>query len=190
MLKTAISRSGLEVITTCSPHNFGMVRALGADAVFDYTSSNVGSDIRELTRNGLYHAFDCISTDESARICAGALSDDTTKQTPVYSALLYCAFPRKDVCVNVTVAQTIFGESFTKPELGPENFPEDKEDYEFGQTFWKIAEELLAERKFKVHPPDVRGGGIEGVLKGLEELKLGKVSGKKLVYNLGAAKGN
>ncbi|KAL2279291.1 hypothetical protein FJTKL_13501 [Diaporthe vaccinii] len=187
--------SGLEVITTCSPHNFTMVRDLGADAVFDYKSPNVGSNIRELTRNGLYHAFDCISTDDSARICADALSDDTASTKPMYSALLYCAFPRKDVWVNVTVAQTIFGDSFTKPELGPEHFPADTGDYEFGQAFWKMAEGLLSEGKFKVHPSDARGGGLEGVLKGLEELKLGNVRGKKLVYNLpisgqtGATKG-
>ncbi|KAG8157330.1 hypothetical protein KVR01_012714 [Diaporthe batatas] len=181
--------SGLSVITTCSPHNFAMVSDLGADAVFDYASPNVGSDIRELTQNGLYYAFDCISTEESARICADALSEDTISKKPVYSAVLYCHFPRKDVCVKFTVAQTIFGKSFNKPELGPEDFPEDTGDYEFGQTFWKIAEGLLAEGKFKVHPRDVRGGGLEGVLKGLEELKVGKVSGKKLVYNIGAAKG-
>lgn len=184
MLKTVISRSGLEVIATCSTHNFAMVRDMGADAVFDYNSPNVGSDIRELTRNGLYHAFDCISTDESARICADALSDDTASKKPMYSALLYCAFPREDVCVNVTVAHTIFGESFTKPELGPEDFPADAGDYEFGQAFWKMTEGLMAEGKFKVHPRDVRGGGLEGALKGLEALKLGEVRGKKLVYNL------
>jgi len=195
MLNKVISRSGLEVVATCSPHNFAMVRDLGADAVFDYKSPSVGSDIRELTRNGLYHAFDCISTDESARICADALSDDTASQKPGYSALLYCAFPREDVCVNVTVAHTIFGESFTKPELGPGNFPADASDYEFGQAFWKMTKGLFAEGKLKVHPPDIRGGGLEGVLEGLEELKLGKVSGRKLVYNLaacgqnGAAKG-
>lgn len=172
-----------------------MVRELGADAVFDYKSPNVGSDIRELAQNGLYHAFDCISTDESARICADALSDDTASKKPMYSALLYGAFPREDVCVNFTVANTIFGESFTIPELGPEYFLADTEDYEFGKAFWKMTERLLADGKFKVHPLDVRSGGLEGVLKGLEELSLGKVSGKKLVYNLapsgqnGAAKG-
>jgi NADPH:quinone reductase-like Zn-dependent oxidoreductase len=29
-------RSGLEVITTSSPHNFELLKSLGADHVFDY----------------------------------------------------------------------------------------------------------------------------------------------------------
>ncbi|TLS21274.1 uncharacterized protein PpBr36_10615 [Pyricularia pennisetigena] len=176
--------AGLEVITTCSPHHFHMVRKLGADAVFDYKEPNVGSEIRKLTENALYHAFDCISTEHSARICADALSEHTTGKEPTYSALLYCEFPRRDVRVVVTVAQTIFGEPFTIPELGPENFPGDVDHFEFGKRFWKLTQTLLAEGKLKAHPADVRGGDLEGVLEGLEELRRGKISGKKLVYTL------
>lgn len=163
-----------------------MVQSLGADAVFDYKSCTVGEDIRKFTHNRLYHVFDCISTDESARICAEALSNDVVERKPIYSAVLYCAFPRDDVQVNVTVAHTIFGESFTKPELGPENFPANAEDYEFGKKFWKLSEKFLIEGMFQVHRPDIRSGGLEGVLEGLDELMRGKVSGKKLVYTLAA----
>lgn len=163
-----------------------MVQSLGADAVFDYKSSTVGEDIRKLTHNRLYHVFDCVSTDESARICADALSNDVVERKPIYGAVLYCTFPRDDVQVNVTVAHTIFGESFTKPELGPENFPANAEDYEFGKKFWKLSEKLLTEGMFQVHRPDIRSGGLEGVLEGLDELMRGKVSGKKLVYTLAA----
>ncbi|KAF4535868.1 Zinc-binding oxidoreductase protein [Lasiodiplodia theobromae] len=177
--------SGLEVIATCSPRNFEMVKSLGADAVFDYNSPTVGADIRKHTGNKLYHAFDCIAEGNSAQICADALSDaqsDGAKK-PVYSALLYCDFPRKDVEAKYTLAYTTFGEAFTK-SFGPGNFPASKEDYEFGKMFWKLTEELLAKGQFKVHNPDVRTGGLEGVLEGLEELRQGKVSGKKLVYKL------
>ncbi|KAF0318033.1 hypothetical protein GQ607_014730 [Colletotrichum asianum] len=176
--------SGFKVMTTCSPHSFGMVHGLGAEAAFDYKSPNVGSDIRKFTQNRLYYAFDCISTDESARNCADALSDDTASKKPIYSALLYCAFPREDVCTKVTVAHTVFGKSFIKPELGPENFPANTGDYEYGKAFWEMTQELLTQSKLKSHPSDVRSGGLEGVLKGLEELKQGKASGKKLVYEL------
>jgi hypothetical protein len=31
-------RSGLEVIATASPHNFDLLKKLGADHVFDYVS--------------------------------------------------------------------------------------------------------------------------------------------------------
>ncbi|EOD52107.1 putative zinc-binding oxidoreductase protein [Neofusicoccum parvum UCRNP2] len=176
--------SGLEVIATASPHNFDMLKSLGADAVFDYNSPTVGADIRKHTANKLYYAFDCIAEGSSAQICADALSSDEGK--PAYSALLFCEFPRKDIQPKYTLGYTTFGETFTKA-FGPGEFPASKEDYEFGSSFWKLTEQLLAEGKFKVHRPDVRGGGLEGVLEGLEELKAGKVSGKKLVYKIADA---
>ncbi|KAL1795379.1 hypothetical protein ACET3X_007195 [Alternaria dauci] len=179
--------SGLDVITTSSPHNYGMLESLGADAVFDYSLPDVGDRIRKYTDNKLYYAFDCIATDASARICADALSDDVAMKAPMYSAVLYCVFPRQDVQVNVTVAYTIFGSSFNKPELGPEEFPASKEDYEFGKRFWKISEKLLREGQFKVHPFEARSGGLEAVLDGLDELMRGEVRGKKLVYMLSSA---
>lgn len=94
--------------------------------------------------------------------------------------------PREDVEARTTLGYTIFGEGFTKA-FGPGHFPASQEDYEFGKKFWKLSEKLLAEGKFKVHRPDVRGGGLEGVLEGLDELRQGKVSGKKLVYKISEA---
>ncbi|KKY16485.1 putative zinc-binding oxidoreductase [Diplodia seriata] len=175
--------SGLEVIATCSPRNFDKVKSLGADAVFDYNSGTVGADIRKHTDNKLYHAFDCIAEGNSAEICAAALSSDSAAKKPVYSALLYIELPRKDVEAKYTLGYTIFGEEVTKPFI-PKTLPANREDYEFGCMFWRLSEKLLSEGKFSVHTPDVRGGGLQGVLEGLEELKLGKVSGKKLVYKL------
>ncbi|TLD11762.1 hypothetical protein PspLS_11653 [Pyricularia sp. CBS 133598] len=172
------------VVTPCSSRHFEMVRMLGADAVFDYREPKVGSVIHKLTRDALYHAFDCISTRESAKICADALSENVASKTPIYSALLYCEFPRTDVRVVVTVAQIIFGKSFTIPELGREHFPADIGDYEFGRQFWTLTRTLLAKGKIRAHPTDVRGGDPEGVLEGLEELRQAQVAGKKLVYEL------
>lgn len=71
---------------------------------------------------------------------------------------------------------------------GPE-FEAKREDQEFAARFWKMAGELLAQGKLKVHPPDVRPGGLEGVLEGLDELRQGKVSGKKLVYRVADTQG-
>ena len=48
----------------------------------------------------------------------------------------------------------------------------------------EVADPLIAEGKIKVHPPEVRGEGLKGVLSGLQDLKAGKVSGKKLVYRV------
>ena len=46
-----------------------------------------------------------------------------------------------------------------------------------------IIESLLEQRKLKVHPSRV-GQGLESVLGGTEEVRLGKISGQKLVYTV------
>ena len=56
--------------------------------------------------------------------------------------------------------------------------------HRFGKIFWELAERVLAEKKVKVHPVDIRPGGLKGVLEGMEEMRQGKVSGKKLVYKV------
>lgn len=172
-------RSGLTVLTTCSPHNFDLVKSLGATAAFDYKSPDCAKQIREYTNNNLKYAFDIISLGPSAKICADALSSTSGC---VYSALLPVDMPRKDVDDHgFTMAYTAMGEYFT---FGPIEFPAKQEDFEFAQMFWGMAEKLLGEGKFKVHPPSVRKGGLKGVLEGLQEMREEKVSGQKLVYKV------
>ncbi|KAL0263387.1 hypothetical protein SLS55_002367 [Diplodia seriata] len=170
--------SGLTVVTTCSPHNFDLVRRLGADHVFDYKSPTVGAEIRAATNDGLRHAFDCIAYDSTAAICAAALT--SASGVAKYSSLLTVEkFPRADVENAGTLAYTALGETFRK---GAKEFPANEDHLAFAARFWKLTEELLAQGKLKVHPPQVREGGLEGVLDGLEDLRQDKVSGVKLVY--------
>jgi len=175
--------SGLEVITTCSERNFSYVKSLGADAAFDYNSPSCGADIRKHTNNKLFYAFDCISEKNSPQICAEALSSSSSTQKPIYSTLLKTEMPRDDVQMRHTIGYTVVGEAFTMGPNGPE-FPAKPEDFEFGKKFWKLATDLLEKRKYKVHQIELRSGGLEGVLKGLDDLKDGRVSGKKLVYRV------
>ncbi|PQE14706.1 zinc-binding oxidoreductase protein [Rutstroemia sp. NJR-2017a BBW] len=51
-------------------------------------------------------------------------------------------------------------------------------------TWFNLTEKLVAEGKVVAHPAKVGNGGLEGVLQGLDDMKNGKVSGQKLVYNL------
>lgn len=170
--------SGLQVITTCSPHNFDFVKSLGADAVYDYKSPNVGAEIREFAKDKIAHVFDCISEGTSPEICAQAFGSKGGK----YSALLVVEnFPRDDVINALTLGYTATGEAF--PKFGAD-WPANPEHLEFASRFWKIAGELLAQGKIKPHPADVREGGLEGIFKGLQEMREGKVSGKKLVYKI------
>lgn len=62
------SLTGLQVISTCSPHNFDCVRQLGATHVLDYCSEDIPSRVREITNGrGVDAIVDAVSS-ESATI--------------------------------------------------------------------------------------------------------------------------
>lgn len=77
---------------------------------------------------------------------------------------------------------TVFGEGF---KFGKQlEYPPIPEDFEYTKKFIKLTEKLLAEGKLKAHRTKVGADGLKGVLKGLEDMKAGKVSGEKLVYRV------
>ena len=171
------------VASTSSPHNFDLVKTYGADIVLDYNDPNCASEIRNRTDGNVYYAFDTPADAESARICAEVLSTDATARQPVYNALLagLGKFPRQDVKNTFTFAYTVFGEEYHGGDI---HHDADEEDFAFGTRFARIVEDLLEKGKVKTHPVDVRTGGWERVLEGVDELRQKKVSGKKLVYKI------
>lgn len=182
--------SGFSVVTTASSHHHDYVRSLGADAVFDYKSPTCAEDIKawaEGKGQKLRKAWDCISLDSSAEICAKALADDDEGGT--WAGLLPV---EKDKLLSwnknikgplVTLGYDAFGEEYT---FGPHTREVKSGELEHAREFWELARDLLEDGKLKTTRPTVnRGGeGVEGVLKGLEELRKGRVSGEKLVYTL------
>jgi len=176
--------SGLNVVTTCSPHNFDYVKSLGADAAFDYSSKTCSNDIKAYTNNELKHVFDCISEGDSTKISVEAMSSEGG----VYSTLLPISKMTVEsinpqVTMKMTLGYTVVGEAF---KFGPQPYEAKPEDFEFGKTFWELSRGLLADGKVKVHRSSVNEGGkgLEGALKGLQVMREGKVSGNKLVYTL------
>nr|AGQ43603.1 short chain dehydrogenase [Alternaria jesenskae] len=169
--------SGYHVVTTCSPHNFELMKSLGADQVFDYRETTSADCIRQCTQNKLKLVFDTISLETSARFCDRAMSTEGGE----YSALLNVSIERTNVSSRWTLAYTVFGESFT---LGEDHFAAIPEDYAFGKEFWDVAMKFVTNGSIKVHPPKVMPGGLAQILDGLELLQNGLVSGEKLVYNV------
>ncbi|KAK3630657.1 hypothetical protein LTR56_017337 [Elasticomyces elasticus] len=170
--------SGCEVVATCSPRNFDLVKSLGASAAFDYNDPECAKKIREHTQDKLTKAFDCIAEGESPKICSEAISS----KGGVVSYLLPTKHERSDVENKSTLGYTIFGEAFN---FAGHDMPASQEDFEKGREFWELSTKLLAEKKIQVHPPRMEKGGLEGVFDGMKQLKEGKVSGVKLVYHIG-----
>ena len=57
-----------------------------------------------------------------------------------------------------------------------------KEMFDSAIKFAKFAEGKLRSGEVKCHPNEVRGGGLQCVLEGIQAMREGKVKGKKLVY--------
>lgn len=177
--------SGLIVITTCSPHNFNLVKSLGADAVFDYKSPTCAADIKQLTKNRLTYAWDC--TGDGAGICGQAMSDcePGTYGTimPADYELLSATNPQVHGQEFIRGYDTM-GESYYW--LGQTPVTPNLEEMQFYQSFLKLTQSLLQNGSIKPLPAAVNknGSGLEGVLKGLEEMREGHVSGEKLIYTI------
>ncbi|TGJ84293.1 hypothetical protein E0Z10_g4471 [Xylaria hypoxylon] len=179
--------SGLTVIATASPHNFELLKAVGADHVFDYKSPTVGGDIRALTENKLKYAWDC--TGYGAEISAAALSDNEDGGKPKYAGIIPV---KRDVfdAINpvvegpfFTLGYDVFGVEYNR--FGTRYTP-DPEEAVFATKFWAITQELLESGKLTPLKPEVNrfGAGLEGIIHGLDELRNDRVSGTKLVYTL------
>ncbi|KAJ3156042.1 hypothetical protein HDU89_005606 [Geranomyces variabilis] len=173
--------SGWKVVATSSPHNFDLLKSLGADNVVDYNAKDAGKQIREYTNDKLAHVFDCISTDDSIAIGVAALGSAGGKISTLLDVKLPASADASKITVQMTLAYTAIGEAFSK--FG-KDFPPIPQNYKFAAEFWALAQTLLDEGKLKVHPVDAREGGLNGVLDGLDLLRKNKVSGKKLVYSV------
>lgn len=65
---------GLDVITTCSPHNTDLVRSYGAKHVFDYNDPKVIEKITQAAPD-LQYIFDTIGTTTSSGLSSQAFGD-------------------------------------------------------------------------------------------------------------------
>ncbi|KAK4497713.1 hypothetical protein PRZ48_010366 [Zasmidium cellare] len=169
--------SGARVLATASPHNHALLKALGAEEVFDYRDPSCASKIRDYTNDSLTLVLDCIAEGSSPAICSEAISS----KGGAVGYLLKAEHDRKDVENKRTLGYTVIGEAFTK---GGNDMPAKPEDFEYCKRFFELTQKLVNAGQLAVHPPSVRGDGLVGVFDGLSELMEGKVSGVKLVYRI------
>jgi NADPH:quinone reductase-like Zn-dependent oxidoreductase len=174
----------MTVIATASPHNFDYLKSLGAEIVFDYRSPTCASDIKQYTKNKLELAWDCMGT--GVEICATAMSDAETGVygtiNPADEKLLKEINPKLDG-PRFTIGYDAFGETYVW--MGEEVAPK-PDELEFATAFFEMSEGLLDRGIIKPIRPIVNktGMGLDGALKGLDELRANKVSGTRLVYTL------
>lgn len=176
--------SGLTVAATASQHNFGLLKALGADQVFDYKDPGCASRIRQWTGDNLHYVFDCVYGPSSVRISADALASSAPPTGLHFTTLAIPSFPRKDVTAKSSWAYFATGEGFEKAGRW---YPANADHYSFARKFFAVTEELVAAGKIRPVNYNVNEDGLRAIPAGLKELKDGKVSGRKLVYKLASS---
>lgn len=132
----------------------------------------------------MLYAWDTIAEGDSPKICADALS---STGSPKYGSILRVKeFPREDINPLFILGYTAVGEEF---KWRATIIPAKPEDFVFSSKFSSLAEKLLAAGTIKPHRKDLRTGGLDGIQQGLDDLRNGKVSGTKLVYQLSTEQG-
>ncbi|TLS21205.1 uncharacterized protein PpBr36_10640 [Pyricularia pennisetigena] len=173
-----IKLMGHEVVTTCSPHNFDLVKSYGADAVFDYHSPTCAEDIKTYTRNRLRMAIDPFGEVRTLSISQTAIGRAGGR---------YVAFEKYDtsLCVRKTVNHTLVmaaavdGLGVDMPE--PYGREPDPKLRQWTMSFYQRLDELVSQGKLQPCPVQMLQGGWEGIIKGLDLLRQRAVSGRKLV---------
>ncbi|CAI4215816.1 unnamed protein product [Parascedosporium putredinis] len=175
---------GYSVVTTCSPHNFDLVKKYGADAVFDYHSPTCAADIKAYTRNRLKRVIDPFGEAATTSLCYEAIGR---------AGGTYCALEQyqESLCTRQTVhhqlvmGPAILGRGVLLPE--PYGIAPDPELHEWSKRFYRSLQTLIQDGTLKPLPIRVlEPAGFDTVLSGLEILKAKQVSGSKLVVPVAA----
>ncbi|KAJ0124335.1 uncharacterized protein J7T55_005673 [Diaporthe amygdali] len=158
------------------------VLSLGAAETFDYNSSTCGMEIRNYTKNNLKHVLDCVTKDDSMKMCYEAIGSDGGKYVALEPFSTRIQYTRREVQAEWQNTWSLFGGPVKLS--GVYGRPGHKHDRKFASVMFPMAERLIIDGQLKPHPVEVRVGGLESIMDGIEILRSGEVKGRKLVYQV------
>ncbi|KAL0930677.1 Enoyl reductase LovC 2 [Colletotrichum truncatum] len=173
--------SGMNVIGTCSPKNYDLVKSYGADILFDYNSKTCIEDIRSYTKNGLKFALDCISEVDTMAFCYACLGRTGGKYTRLEPFPDVLHTRKQTVTPDWVLGPTMHGKRINWPL--PFERDANAEVKEFARKWFVTAQRLLDEGKLRPHPVKLLEG-FPAILEGLKILESKAISGQKLVVQL------
>lgn len=168
------------VVTNASPHSTDLVTSYGADAVFDYHDLAVAATIVKQYPD-ISIAVDCFSEGKSFGICDEVLKKSKGKLI----TLLQPPKPKyPGVEHELILAYTLFGRAFQwLPPVGPK-WPALPNDRKALARFYANLPQLVSHKKLRAPPIFLEEGGWNGILRGLDKLRAGKVSGGKIIVKV------
>lgn len=160
------------------------------DTIIDYRQGNEGV-VKELENilkgEKLLYAFDAVSDKGSFQNLMKVMDHEKGKIALVLARKAYPGIPDTFQKFFTQVGKVhgdhypgLKGDKKLKGLLG---------DINFGAVMYKFIERGLFEGWFKGHPYEVVPGGLNGVQKGLADLKAGKASAVKFVYRIEETEG-
>ncbi|KEY72633.1 hypothetical protein S7711_06267 [Stachybotrys chartarum IBT 7711] len=172
---------GLKPIATCSPHNFDLVRSRGAHDAIDHARSDVGEEIKKRTNGKLRHIYDCVADTASTTHCYAAFGRTGGRYVSLEMV------PDELRTRRAVVAKVVLGYEGLGEDVALSRGYESAADptkLALAVKYMRIFQELLDEGSLQTHPIQQQHGGLQGVLQGLEILKSGAISGRKLVVTM------
>lgn len=187
------------MITTCSANNVSRVSSLGADLVVDYKSPNAIKDIQKSADGkGLTLVLDCVANEQTASFCYQCFTMPEGEQADLsefaYGSLMPVQntpprpnFIPTDIPIrnDWNMVYTCFGRRFTMVNDDwniRHTWEASPEDRRFMETFYRVAETILAQGRLQTMPVEMGKGGLEGIINGISLVRDGKIANKKLVY--------
>ncbi|KAL2036394.1 hypothetical protein N7G274_010892 [Stereocaulon virgatum] len=166
--------AGCDVITTCSPKNYELVKKLGASQTFDYSSDTVVSDILAYLEDKTIAGAVGVSNLNAWRAGHGVIADNMLLEIVSKAKgnkFVATAQPYKGQVPEGVECKFILGSALATNEVGAVIYA----DY---------LPKALAEGKFIAAPePLVVGKGLESIQKAFE-VQMKGVSAKKVVVSL------
>ncbi|KAK6005960.1 hypothetical protein QM012_006370 [Aureobasidium pullulans] len=181
ILIQVLKNVGYQPIATCSPKNAALVLKSGAQKVFDYKSSTCANEIKAYTKDSLSYVLDCIGSPSTMAMCYQTMGSAGGRYTALEPYSERIKSTRSDIMADWILAWTVYGEPVAldgiykrEPIL---------EDFMMCSSWISMIEPYLANAKIKPHPVDInRKGGLNAIPDGLDLMRKGKISGKKLVF--------
>ena len=173
--------SGMVPVAVCSPSNFAMVTARGADAAFDYHDPACADNIRRHTHSSLGYVLDCIGDVASMKICYAAIGAAGGRYMALNPFPLR-AHSRRDVKPDYVLVYTIFGKEMKLPR--PFGRPARPKDRAFAEAWYRSTQSLVDTPAAIIPHPIRHGSGLADILPGLDCMRQASITGIKLVYQI------
>lgn len=170
----------MEVIATCSPKHFDLVKSVGAKHVFDYRGGSVVDDIKAAAPD-LSYIFDTIGSETTSQVASEAITTAGGTLCTVRPGKVFT-----DKCSKQTmVTDVLVWTAFLSDHRYKEHFwPANEDDHRLSADFFDALPSLIRDGKIKANNTKVYTGGLDDVDTGFQEHRDGQISGYKIVYQL------